>query len=417
MSTKRKFPSKLGQPAVKPSAKPTTKENLNDSKAVVSSGVGGDKAETNGNGDVVEISSDSGSAEDEDEDEDEETSEEPAQLVKASAGEDVDMEDADHTAEKPEETEEQGEPSFGDLVLANTTETIDVAGAFNDPALQTLSYPQSNKLQPPSGASLGTVLTQALKTNDLSLLESCLQTPDISTIRATIQRLDSPLAGTLLQKIAERLHRRPGRAGSLMVWVQWTLVTHGGYLATQPDLIKKLAELNRVIDERARGLQSLLSLKGKLDMLEAQMQLRQSMRQQRRELDEEDDEGVIYVEGQEESDSDSETEPAELANGKAKAGRAVVNGDLSGDESEESESMPTTANGVIADSDDESEVDNLIDDEAEETDAESEDEDEVDHSDVDELDEEEESDDAAPARSAPPTKMQKVDGLFSKRRN
>jgi U3 small nucleolar RNA-associated protein 5 len=427
MSTKRKFNSKLGQPVVKPNAKPNTKESLNDSQAVVSRGGDPDQAGMNGSQHIVEISSDSESGSEEEEEDDDEDDEDAEQDVlrvskEAEAG-DVDMEDAgsqDAAAKIPDETEEPAEPSFGDLVLANFSEPVDVAGAFNDSKFQTLSYPQSNKLQPPSGASLGTVLTQALKTNDVALLESCLQTPDTSTIRATIQRLDSPLAGTLLQKLAERLHRRPGRAGSLMVWVQWTLVTHGGYLATQPDLIKKLAELNRVIDERARGLQSLLSLKGKLDMLEAQMQLRQSMRQQRRDLDDEDDEeGVIYVEGEEEESSENDDQNKTITSStKLSSRREQANGDLSAGESEVSEDMPTTANGIIEDSDEDSdESDNLIDNEAEETDADSDDEDEVDHSDVDEMEEEDDSDDAAPARAAPPSKMQKVSGLFSRSRH
>jgi U3 small nucleolar RNA-associated protein 5 len=183
-----------------------------------------------------------------------------------------------------------------------------------------------------------------------------------------------------------------------MVWVQWTLVTHGGYLATQKDLIKKLAELNRVIDERAKGLQSLLSLKGKLDMLEAQIELRKSMQNQRRRIDEdEEDEGVIYVEGQE-SDDETMLKPQRLA----------ANGDLEdmSDGSEISEDMPTT-NGVIADSEDSSENE-LIDDEAEETDDDSADEDEVDH---DDEDSEEESDE-----EPPPSKMQRVSGMASKKR-
>jgi U3 small nucleolar RNA-associated protein 5 len=423
MSTKRKFNSKLGQPVVNPNAKPATKESLNDSQAVVSRGGDPDQAGMNGSQHIVEISSDSDSgSEEEEEDDDEDAEQDAPRISKETEVGDVDMEDArgqDAAAQIPDETEEPAEPSFGDLVLANFSEPVDVAGAFNDSKFQTLSYPQSNKLQPPSGASLGTVLTQALKTNDVALLESCLQTPDTSTIRATIQRLDSPLAGTLLQKLAERLHRRPGRAGSLMVWVQWTLVTHGGYLATQPDLIKKLAELNRVIDERARGLQSLLSLKGKLDMLEAQMQLRQSMRQQRRDLDDEDDEeGVIYVEGEEDSSENDDQNKAITNSTKLSSRREQVNGDLSGGESEVSEDMPTTTNGIIEDSDENSdESDNLIDDEAEETDADSDDEDEVDHSDVDEIEEEDDSDDAAPARAAPPSKMQKVSGLFSRSRH
>jgi U3 small nucleolar RNA-associated protein 5 len=409
MSTKRKLPVKfVAQPMVKQSAKALGKGHLDESRTVVSGGGPPIKSNTNGN-DVVDISSASSSG---DEDEDEDSDLDSADQESAD-GEDVAMEDADTTAEAPipEDGEKPSEPSFGDLVRANASEPIDVAGAFEDPSSHAAAFPQGNQIQPPSGASLGTVLAQALKTNDISLLESCLHTTDVNTIRATIQRLDSPLAGILLQKLAERLHRRPGRAGSLMVWVQWTSVTHGGYLATQRDLIKKLADLNRVIDERSKGLQNLLSLKGKLDMLEAQIELRRVMQNQRRQIDEdEEDDEVIYVEGEESEDEDEDIKPQRLAS----------NGDLvdiTEVESKVSEDMPMT-NGVIADSDDEeeedSDEDNLLDDEAEETDADTGDEDEIDHDDQDSQEEDDESEDGVQA--APPTKILKTSGLFSRRR-
>ncbi|CZR53180.1 related to UTP5 protein [Phialocephala subalpina] len=398
MSTKRKLPQKLGQPTARQSAKVLGKGNLDESKTVVSSGGNAIKSKANGTQESIEISSDEEEAEQENSDADgEEESEAEA---------DVSMEDAEAIADGPtpdDDDEAAGEPSFGDLVRANASEPIDVAGAFEDP--NAVSFPKS-QLQAPSGASLGTVLTQTLKTNDVSLLESCLHTTDVNTIRATIQRLESPLAGTLLEKLAERLHRRPGRAGSLMVWVQWTLVTHGGYLATQRDLMKKLAGLNKVIDERAKGLQPLLSLKGKLDMLEAQIELRRSMQNQRRRGDsDEDDDGVIYVEGQE-NEEEADGAVAELQHGDLE--------DISDEDSEVSEDMPMT-NGVIADSEGEEEGssdDDLIDDLAEETDADTGDEDEVDHDDQDSQGEDDESDDG----TARPSKMPKTGGMFLKKR-
>ncbi|KAH6683154.1 putative U3 small nucleolar RNA-associated protein 5 [Halenospora varia] len=400
MSTKRKLPQKLGTPRVNQSAKVVGKGNLDESRTVVSGGANTIKSRMNGVREVVEISSDSDQSDPADDSPDESADEED--VPKLNGG-DVDMGDTKESA--PEDAEENAEPSFGDLVRANASEPIDVAGAFEEPSNRTLAYPQGSQIQAPTGASLGTVLTQALRTNDVSLLESCLQTVDVNTIRATIQRLESPLAGILLEKLAERLHRRPGRAGTLMVWVQWTLVTHGGYLATQKNLIKKLSDLNRVIEERAKGLQPLLSLKGKLDMLEAQIELRRSMQDQRRRIDEdEEDEGIIYVEGQESEDEDQLAKPTRLD----PDGNLV---DIS-DGSEISEDMPMT-NGVIADSDEEDEdsSDNdLIDDIAEETDNDTGDEDEVDHDDHDS--EEEESDDEAP----PPTKLQRMSGALSKRR-
>ena len=387
-TAKRKLPTKIAQPIVKQSAKIVGNSNLDESKTVVSGGglAAGKLA------DVISISSGSGS-DDGEEDSEVEDAQEPADVSMGDVAGDVDGADDNEDG--------SGEPTFGDLVRANASEVIDVAGAFEDPDFKALVYPTS--IQPPSGASLGTVLTQALKTNDIALLESCLHTTDINTIRATIQRLDSTLAGTLLQKLAERLHKRPGRAGSLMVWVQWTLVTHGGYLATQPDLIKKLAGLNRVIEERAKGLTALLSLKGKLDMLEAQTELRRSMQNQRRRAEEDDNEDdVIYVEGQE---SEEESTMA----------RSKKNGTLdalSDEDSDISEEMPNT-NGIIAGSEDEeesSDEEGFLDDEAEETDADSGDEDEVDHDDQDSQDEE--SDD----NEAPPSKLQRVAGAFAKKR-
>lgn len=418
MSTKRKLAAKLGQPTLKPSAKPLGKATVDESRTVV---LGPDQTtKTTANG-VLEIS-DSSSAEEDDEEEEEHSEEEDEA---EDEQEEIDEQEPEQESESPAEAadvsmddapeEESAEPSFGDLVRAHAAEPIDVAEAFDATSPGDQAYPKAVQVQAPPGASLGTVLTQALRTNDVNLLESCLHTTDLNTIRATIQRLDSPLAGTLLQKLAERLHRRPGRAGSLMVWVQWTLVTHGGYLATQRDLVKKLAELNRVIDERAKGLQSLLSLKGKLDMLEAQIELRKAMQNRQGEEDEED-EDVIYVEGQE---SESEAGEGEGEETVRKPKRLARNGDLediSDGESEESEDMPMT-NGVGNSEDEESEssedddVDDLIDDEAEETDEDHGDEYDVDHDDQDEEGEDDESDDAG----APPPKMQRT-GVSSRRR-
>lgn len=403
MSTKRKLPTKLGQPVVKQGAKSFGTGQLDESKTVVSGGGIASKVKTNGakKDEVVEISSDSGSGSDDDQEEVEEDGSDMNMEEDENATADVTMGE-----DGAEAAEEDGEPTFGDIVRANASEPIDVASAFEGSKAQILAYPQ-NSIQAPSGASLGTVLTQALRTNDVALLESCLHTTDLSTIRATIQRIDSPLAAILLQKLAERLHRRPGRAGSLMVWVQWSMVTHGGYLATQRGLIKKLAEVNRVLDERSKALQHLLSLKGKLDMLDAQIELRRGMQNRPRIDSEEDDEGVIYVEGQ----SDDEEEV--MVNGFPQ--RLAKNGDV--EDISDSEIDEEMLNGLVAESDEEEEdsEDDLIDDETEETDADSGDEDEVDHDDMDEQGEDDESDDAV--QGPPRTKIQKITGsTFQNRR-
>ena len=290
-------------------------------------------------------------------------------------------------SEEPHDTEQ---PSFGELLRLNAPGPVDVSAAFAVPQEQAVAPVGETRLGLPSGISLGTVLTQSLRTNDLNLLETCFLVKDLSIVRATIERLESYLATMLLQRLAERLHSRPGRAGSLMVWIQWTLIAHGGYLASQPELMKKLASLYRVVKERANSLQPLLSLKGKLDMLEAQMTLRKSMQAQARSgfaPDEENEEGVIYVEGQEEPSSEAEATDRSHGNPGKKSDSDELGSDEDSDredpededeeDDEEDDEMPTTepttANGVDVDSEasDSDEDDNLIDDEASSTDQDS----------------------------------------------
>ncbi|KAK5136902.1 hypothetical protein LTR08_001824 [Meristemomyces frigidus] len=214
---------------------------------------------------------------------------------------------------------ETAEPSFGDMLQARHPDPIDVQASFSAAnADRSALVPTSadRALAAPSTTSLGTVLTQALKTNDKDLLESCFQVIDLPSIRSTIQRLQSLQASTLLQRLAERIHKRPGRTSNLMVWVQWTLVTHGGYLATQPEVMKKLKALGQVVKERASGLQPLLHLKGKLDLLSAQLELRRNMQAASRAAnatDEDDEEAVLYIEGQD--DDWSEEEDVTMADG------------------------------------------------------------------------------------------------------
>ncbi|KAH7040061.1 Dip2/Utp12 family-domain-containing protein [Microdochium trichocladiopsis] len=401
MSTKRKAPSKIAQPVVKQSAKKATKANINESEtAVTAPGISTDVATDKQ--DAIEISSDSASSEYEGSDDEGaekevgDASEAPAtngsaqtaaESSKAGADQDTEMASADDA----ESDQEPAQPTFGEL--ARVEETIDVPSALLLPPTNALAN-TGRVLAPPSSASLGTVLTQALRTDDNDLLESCLHTTDLNTVANTIQRLDSSLAGTLLTKLASRMHRRPGRAGSLMTWVQWTLVAHGGALATQPGLAKKLGELHRVLEERSRGLTSLLSLKGKLDLLESQMQLRRGMRNAADSDDSDDDDdeqGVVYVEGEEEASG---------------AGFDVEDDD---------DGLPVTNGFADDDSEGDEGASDLEDDEEddeEELEGEEDlDENEVDHDDISS----DEEDSEGEGEPAPPAKRSRV-GAASKRR-
>lgn len=461
-STKRKAPTvKVAQPTIKKSAKPIIKPRVNEVHASVAAVPKNVAARKNDDEAVVEISSDSDSHDDDasmdgmdDVDEREDGSErqvaanglplrnDPIAEIHASA---VNRTNSNKAEDEDRAIVSDDEPTFGDLVREQ--ETVDVPAMLGllqnategdmtvaDRASSGLSKPS------PSLASLGNLLNAALRNNDDANLEVCFNTTsDATWVRNTIQRMDPALAGPLLQKLAARMYRRPGRAQTLIGWVQWTLITHGGALASQPGVTKSLQELHRVLEERARGLNSLLLLKGKLDMLEAQMQLRRGQRggarltlgfstetggvraigggggrrqggRGRRSsrgpalVDEEEDEVAVYVEGQE----DGPTGHIAVAG----AGPAAIDG--LGESDDEVEEMGDDEE----DSDDAQDREDEGDDDMEEMDGASVvEEDEIDFDDVDEDEEEEEEEDSEDRSVAPPSKMQKKSAnTFSKRR-
>jgi U3 small nucleolar RNA-associated protein 5 len=358
-----------GTSAHKPTAKTNGVKNarstrVDEANVVVGGGQAGhgDVDMADAEQDVIEISS---SAEEESEDEVEDETEASALTGDAATADNGHAPDEDETVDAEE-------LSFGDRLRTQDPEPVresrivDVESAFDGTSAQPRALTttsQNRPLSAPSLNSLGTVLTQALRTNDQDLLESCLRNVDVDAIYATVERLPSPLIGTLLQKLAERLHKKPGRAGMLMVWVQWSLAAHGGYLASQPQLVKQLSALNKVLKERASGLQPLLSLKGRLDMLQAQLDLRK--RNQRRAANDDEEEAVIYVEGEDDyaSSEDGSVE------GDAPAGvQKRLRAEFEDDDESSVDEMPTTME-VDEESEEGSEdSDNLLDDEAEETD-------------------------------------------------
>ncbi|KAL2148919.1 hypothetical protein VTH82DRAFT_1605 [Thermothelomyces myriococcoides] len=413
MSTKRKAAATIAKPAIRQSAKAPVRTKIDETRTAVVTGLSSkqaSKAETE-----PELENQISSDEEEAISEDEATDN-----VKINSAKNSKTNNGQHDGETEAVAQEGAEysdgeptsPTFGDLVRGSSTIDVGASLAAQAAAERTSKLQvQQRPTAPISATSLGTVLNQALRTDDADLLESCLQTTDVKIIENTINRMDSSLANILLSKLAARMHRRPGRAFGLMRWMQWTLVAHGGALVTQPDLIARLGELSRVLEERSRGLPSLLALKGKLDMLDAQMKFRKSIKsggatrsrggdeEESSEEEEEDvdEPGVVYVEGQE-------------ALG---GGKALTNGTGGSDAADEDDDFPAGV-GEISDSDEED--DEELDDGAEElADAESLDEDEVDHDDVEE-DEEEEEDDSEDEDSRPPAKVRRVSERVSKRK-
>lgn len=323
--------------------KPSKSIKINDNNAVISRPGGhGDVDQSSSRvQEVVEISSDESS--DGDNSEEEEDSRLEVNGVESGEVGKPNLNGKEQDSTEVRNVSALEEPSFGEQLQANVIGPIDVettlANAADD-ASAVARIPGPRTLSAPSANSLGTVLTQALRTNDRDLLESCFEMNDLESVRSTIERLPSHLVSILLPRLAERIHKRPGRAGNLMVWVQWAIVSHGGYLAGQPEVMLHMGSLIRVIKERANGLQSLLQLKGKLDMLSAQLELRRSVQARlAKDQEQEDEEAVIYVEDQDESSSDEEQRAIEagVTSSPTAISRHLKRSRKHADESDESE--------------------------------------------------------------------------------
>lgn len=244
------------------------------------------------------------------------------------------------------------EPSFSDKFQVH-----EALAENNNTASSSRGFPNSitptGKRGKRYSGSLATVLTQALRTDDAQLLESCLLSTDGKAIVSTVQRLDSTYAVKLIEKLSERIARRPGRAASLGVWIRWTIVAHGGYLLSLPNLMMTLAGLHSTLATRAGALPKLLQLQGRLEMLNAQLELRNSLRKGIGEtgvdLAEEEQqigEGVLYIEGKTkddkgESDDDSygsDEEPEEVGmEGLQIEDASFIQGKLDGSDDSENE--------------------------------------------------------------------------------
>ncbi|SCV72324.1 BQ2448_3861 [Microbotryum intermedium] len=180
----------------------------------------------------------------------------------------------------------------------------------------------STRLAAPA-TTLTTTLIQALHSSDAPLLESCLLHDSPTLIRSTVQKLPSgSLVLNLLEALVQRLgtgKRRKGgvasvqRARGLVEWVRQVLIVHVGFLVTIPSLVTRLSALHASLTNRLSIQPTLFALHGRLDLVLAQIQSRQSRLQKKGvgkgvENEEAGKGGVRYVEGEssEEDDNDEE---------------------------------------------------------------------------------------------------------------
>lgn len=125
--------------------------------------------------------------------------------------------------------------------------------------------------------TLAVVLSQSLRNNDHSLLESVLANRDPTIIESTISRLEPTLAVVLLERLTERLARHTTKFDQLNYWLKWILIIHGGFLSSLPNLNVQLSGLHATLLKKADALPRLLELQGRINILYQQSEIKKGI--------------------------------------------------------------------------------------------------------------------------------------------
>ncbi|KAG6555921.1 hypothetical protein Mapa_002563 [Marchantia paleacea] len=162
------------------------------------------------------------------------------------------------------------------------------------------------KVVPPRGDSLRVLLSQALQSDDSSMLERCLSVQDEKLIKNTVSKLRPSEASKFLSVCMLRLETRPRRGLALVSWLRAVLLQHSASLMTNPSMQPVLTTLYQLIEARMTVFRPLLALSGRLDLITAQI-----LGQEAGLVEEVEEvvEAVVYEEG------DSEIEVEEVEEG------------------------------------------------------------------------------------------------------
>ena len=127
-------------------------------------------------------------------------------------------------------------------------------------------------LNNPKASSLAELLMQGTVSRDDDLIETALSVNEREVIRQALKRLPSTHVLAVVDAIVSRIAKRPNRALLLVPWLRILFEVQGKYLLTVKDLHSHLGTLQDVIETRSKTYRRMVQLKGRLDMVLAQVE-------------------------------------------------------------------------------------------------------------------------------------------------
>lgn len=132
-------------------------------------------------------------------------------------------------------------------------------------------------------------LIAALGQEPQELVAICASCSDDTVIKDTVKRF-RPVPTLLVDAVADDVALDPLLLLSLLAWLKWILLLHGGALAKKPAMVPTLQRLQSGLDDGMKVLSHLLALQGRLQLLNCQGQLREDG-----DDDDDDDDANVVV--------------------------------------------------------------------------------------------------------------------------
>jgi len=115
--------------------------------------------------------------------------------------------------------------------------------------------------------SLAALLSQALRADDVALIERCLSVSDRTTIANTVAKLSATNAMKLLSECAARAQAKPNAGERCAKWARTILLHHAGYASSAPKARATLMRLSQTIESHVSMQGSLQALLGRLELV------------------------------------------------------------------------------------------------------------------------------------------------------
>ncbi|CAD7969789.1 unnamed protein product [Amoebophrya sp. A25] len=115
--------------------------------------------------------------------------------------------------------------------------------------------------------SLAPLVRQYLKSQDATVLASCLAQADRKVVTRSCQELTGQEAFAWSLECQRLLFTQPSKCSLLLEWVRQVLTQHCSFLLSNPELKTQLQPLYRLVQERLEASEPLQRIQGKIDLL------------------------------------------------------------------------------------------------------------------------------------------------------